>query len=576
LAVAARSVRTARRLSGGEAVSLRPVSGEWLAAFAVLFAAVAAWAFATPLGAAPDEPAHLIRAASVARGQFLGKALPHPAAPEGPTLVVEVPPIFVTLANDVSCFQWKPKVPAGCQQPLAPQPGEVGAETYVGRYPPLYYALVGLPTLSATKGGIYGSRLLSGALSAALLALAVVYARRSRGTPLLAAGLALAMTPMTLYLAAVVNPSGLEIASATTAWAVAMSIRSRPPEELSGADLSALFTPLVLLSLLRPLGPLWVLAIGAALWALGLPAVRHPWGALLRRREAVFWLACLGAALVAALAWDFAAGAFAVQNGAPLPSGTGTWGIFQVASARLWLVLRSSVGDFGWLDTPSPFAVTIAWLSAFGAVAWVGLAAGRWRGRVVSCANLLAWAAIPVGLVLLDGRSMGVLGQGRDFMPLVVGAPIATASLVGCRRGRPAPAVPGAQGEGRGASPGPSLRQPGGHLELFSRSVVLALAVCQVVDFYWALRRYTVGSNGPLDAFATVAGGWRAPVAEPALVAMFVLSMAGFTTLLCRRPPLRLAGPGRFAEPPPQAGLAVAMAPKLAGAATSPVAAKGA
>ena len=50
----------------------------WLISFAVLFIAVAAWSFASPLGSAPDEPAHLIRAASLVRGELIGKPIPHP------------------------------------------------------------------------------------------------------------------------------------------------------------------------------------------------------------------------------------------------------------------------------------------------------------------------------------------------------------------------------------------------------------------------------------------------------------------------------------------------------------------
>ena len=80
---------------------------------------------------------------------------------------------------------------------------------------PFITRLVGLPTLALVSvKGIYAGRLVSGALAAAMLALAVTSLRRCRGTPLLAGGVALAVTPMVLYLAAVVSPSGLEIASA--------------------------------------------------------------------------------------------------------------------------------------------------------------------------------------------------------------------------------------------------------------------------------------------------------------------------------------------------------------------------
>jgi hypothetical protein len=52
----------------------------------------------------------------------------------------------------------------------------IGA-TYVGRYPPLYYAIVGLPSLVwHTNTAVYMMRLLSGLLCALLLGLAIALA----------------------------------------------------------------------------------------------------------------------------------------------------------------------------------------------------------------------------------------------------------------------------------------------------------------------------------------------------------------------------------------------------------------
>ena len=193
----------------------RPLVRLWLASFAVLFVAIAAWSFASPLGSGPDEPAHLVRAVSLVRGQLVGQDLPHPTTAQKSTVIVQVPEVFASLETHVGCFQYKSNVPAGCQRPLNGSTHTVSVETYVGRYPPLYYALVGLPTLVLVSAkGIYAARLVSGALSAAMLALAITSLRRCRGAPLLAAGVAVAITPMALYLAAVVSPSGLEIASA--------------------------------------------------------------------------------------------------------------------------------------------------------------------------------------------------------------------------------------------------------------------------------------------------------------------------------------------------------------------------
>ena len=236
----------------------RPLLRCWLGAFAVLVVIEAAWVFATPLGSAPDEPAHLLRAASLVRGQLLGTPLSRPSNADKSMVTVKVPEIFAYLAHDIPCFQVHPAVPAGCEQQLAGPTNDITIADYVGRYPPFYYALVGLPTLAlvSAKGG-YGARLVSGALAAAMLALAVTSLRRCRGSPLLGAGLALAMTPMALYLGASINPNGLEVAAAISAWVAAMALASQAPKDVSASSSGALGISVVVLILTRAISPLW-------------------------------------------------------------------------------------------------------------------------------------------------------------------------------------------------------------------------------------------------------------------------------------------------------------------------------
>ena len=76
------------------------------------------------------------------------------------TVIVKVPEVFASLETDVGCYQYKSTVPAGCQHPLNSSTHTVSVETYVGRYPPFYYAIVGLPTLAfVSVKGIYAARL---------------------------------------------------------------------------------------------------------------------------------------------------------------------------------------------------------------------------------------------------------------------------------------------------------------------------------------------------------------------------------------------------------------------------------
>lgn len=486
----------------------RPLLRTWLASFAVLFVAAAAWSFASPLGSAPDEPAQLVRAASVVRGQLLGSPLPHAAKSQGSTVVVEVPEVFASLNWDVSCFRGLVDVPAGCQAPLANSTQDEPMATYVGRYPPLYYVLVGLPTLLfVSVKGIYGARLMSAALSAAMLALAVVSVRRCRGRPLLGAGLSLAATPMVLYLAGVINPSGLEVSSAISGWAAAMALTSATKEELRPSLVAPLGISLVSLVLVRSLSPLWALAILSALIVLrpGVP-VRE----LYRLRSVKAWSAAVVLASGLALGWDLVAGALRGQAGTPLPPGASEPEVVQLAFDHLHALVLSTIGQFGWLETPSPFAVVALWLGALGAVVLLALCAASRREATAVAGLLLGWALFSFLFVLAFAREYGIVGQGRDFMGLIVGLPL----LAGLAARGPAELV--------------------GPMKRLSGLLVVSLALGQVVDFYGTLRRFTVGLPSPATAFASVPGGWQPPMYAPLLVAVFALSMGGFAAILLR------------------------------------------
>ena len=181
-----------------------------------------------------------------------------------------------------------PRRPRRLRTAIRAPTDDITIADYVGRYPPFYYALVGLPTLALVSAkGVYGARLVSGALAAAMLALAVTSLRRCRGSPLLGAGLALAMTPMALYLGASINPNGLEVAAAISAWVAAMALASQAPKDVSASGSGALGISVVVLILTRAISPLWWLFVALAFVGVGsVTPLRH----LLARRSVRGWL----------------------------------------------------------------------------------------------------------------------------------------------------------------------------------------------------------------------------------------------------------------------------------------------
>lgn len=487
---------------------MRPGLRLFFLAFGAFFLAASAWSFACPLGSPPDEPAHLIRAASLVRGQLVGHSLPGATKAEGSVVVVQVPEVFASLANDVGCFKRDPKVPAGCQAPLVPSPQDQSVESYVGRYPPLYYAVTGLPTLALVSvDGVYGARLVSAAMCAAMLALAMVSAGRLPGRPLLPVGVALAATPMVIYLGGELNPSGFEAACGVAAFAGTVVVAGLPVEEIRNSDLARLGVPSFCLVMVRALSPVWVLVALAALGVLrGWPGTV----ALLRSGAVRLWAALGALAGAFALAWDFGAGALRLQPGTGVPPGASDLTIAHLALDRLHLVAVSSIGIFGWLDTSSPYGVVTAW--ALGALALVVLAfvVGSTRQRVAVAGATLVWVVFTYVFILAMVPTHGLVGQGRDFLGLAAGIPIVSASCIAVER------LPG------------SLRRLFPSLFVV---LVVVFAAGQVVDFYGTLRRYTVGTSGPLDAFASISGGWEPPVAGPLLVAGFVCGIAGVVAI---------------------------------------------
>ena len=166
---------------------------------------IGAWSVSTPLGAAPDEPNHVTQAAAVVRGEFDG---PKVASVFGRIGTMEVPQWVVNLKPE--CFLYRPDVPASCEPSVGTSTRTVVGISQFSNYPPLYYLIVGVPTLLATgSGALYGVRFSGALVDAALIALGLFLLARyhPRRLPLL--GAMIALSPMVLFVTAVVNSEGV-------------------------------------------------------------------------------------------------------------------------------------------------------------------------------------------------------------------------------------------------------------------------------------------------------------------------------------------------------------------------------
>lgn len=500
-----------RRLAGGD-------GRRWLVSFAVLSALMGGWAMASPLFSSPDEPAHAVKAAGAARGQFLGRAV------EGDPLLrtFRVPAVFATGHAVPDCYKFKPEIAAACAPAFGGlrQTGE--AVTHVGNYPPLYYTLVGLPSLLApSAAGIYLMRLVSVALSAGFLAWALVCAARW-SSPLLLAGVAVAVTPMVLYFGASVNPNSLEMSSAICLWVSGLLLLARPRAEGDdpiGADVdpgdagrvggdgmlvaAAGLSAAVLVSL-RALSPLLLATIG--LFLLGLTSRRRI-RVLFRRRDVRVWLAIAAVSSAAAVLWLIAFDTIQlprVDEFRDLPATMAARNSLGKTDGDI----RQMVGVFGWLDTPSPALTLYLWFFATGTLVVLGLVAARRRILVGLLLVMVATVLLPRALEFPSVQKYGFGWQGRYGLPVAVGVPLLAAFAIGCRSEMLLPWA-----------------------AKLTRVVVALLGVAHVAGFVVVLRRYMVGVNGPLDFLD---GRWQPPVEPVVLLSGFSLAVVAWVWWLGR------------------------------------------
>ncbi|MCU1364679.1 MAG: hypothetical protein JWN39_318, partial [Ilumatobacteraceae bacterium] len=187
----------------------------------------ATWALGTARYGGPDEPSHVLRAASVARGQLLGTAVDGLV---GGFRAVQVPAALAT--GDPQCFRHDRRQPATCAVADAGVSGLRTAATSAGTYPPWYYLMVGVPVRwLGDAADVVWYRLVAGAWCAAAVAAAMVRARRTRAVMVIAA-----ISPASWFLFGVVNPNSLEIALALLAWVgverVRVARQARPGDRL--------------------------------------------------------------------------------------------------------------------------------------------------------------------------------------------------------------------------------------------------------------------------------------------------------------------------------------------------------
>lgn len=421
------------------------VRGAGVGLVVIVGALVASWAIAIGRYGGPDEPAHVVRAAAVADGQWRGDT--DAAFPPG-YRVVSVPARLAS--GDPTCYRHDARLAAVCAEGRAID-GELRVATSAGIYPPAYYALIGLPArLLGDPASSAWYRAIAVAWNLLLVGLIAVRLRPfGRGALCCLA----TITPAAWFLLGVVNPNGMEILLAALAWVGVARLLT--VDRNTAADVLWVSAPIAIAVLIRPVALLPFAAIAAVVLASG---------GLHDRRDRAWLGAPVAAAAGATWAWSAWVGAQIDDPRTAEPAGT--WSALRTSFGGLPSAAGEVVGSMGWLEFTAPSLVQVVW--------WVGIAVlaiatwhlGARRLRWAMAAWLGALIGGPIAFEVVMHHRVGFIWQGRYSISTLLGlGALALAARVRL-----------------------------GHVAAIG--VLLAGATAEIFAFWSALRRYVVGTDG--------------------------------------------------------------------------------
>lgn len=379
---------------------------------AALLLTTCGFALLHPMTGSPDENAHQRYAYAVVTGQI----------PVAADQMVTVPDVLT--AEGPGCWRFNPQVPSTCaieQDPMSARGAQpVRTLTQAANYPPLYYALVGLPLRTLEHPGasghraIYMSRMLS-CLVFSLLAAAGLCALAGKGpiTPrwVMACWLIL---PSAAVISAAINPQSLEIGAALlfagAAWPLLRG------SQHVGTRFWTMGVASALLIQSRPAGVLWAVILSAML-AIAL------WGRLrVILRLPAFW-GFIGLSAISSLIWLAQQTIWTHTDSYEQTQKLPHCDIGCVAAdlwSKAWPFSRQTIGVTGWLDADIQTAPALAGLLVIACVLLAGLVAGPWPRRI---ALALGIVAVPGSALLIVAATVDVTGamwQARYALPLLI------------------------------------------------------------------------------------------------------------------------------------------------------------
>ncbi len=361
----------------------------WWKFFLTVFPLMVFWSITNPMFASPDEPAHMVRAQGIVRGDF-----------EAPYKVDGIP------VDDIKCLAFKPEASADCMS-LQWAETPTYEDSTATNYPPLFHFLAGLPSLFIHGlSGAYVMRIWMALICASLLALAgsILFDRYRNSFVVL--GWALSITPMVLFVSATVNPSGLAVALGSLIWASGIVLIDADSESRKSLLYRILGFSALAFMLIRRDSLIWLLAIGGSLLAYKPRILKFEWSRSLRILVPAFG----SVGVLAIISWivpswgSFSAGDSGRNRWASIPNDTYTYA-------------KQAVGWFGWLDTPLSDPLMLIALLVIGVFLLMGLIVSK--KMETRALTAVATAVFLAPLVFAEFRYPYF--QGRYYLPLAIG-----------------------------------------------------------------------------------------------------------------------------------------------------------
>jgi hypothetical protein len=462
------------------------------------FLALSAWAFASPVGASPDDDYHLasIWCANETRTDLCA---PDPEHGDGWRLVL---PGIMT----APCFVADVEASAGCQEWYADPEPSIAADhgNWIGAYPPFYYAAMNVFASTDIQTSALVMRLVNVALFIVFTTVLAVLLPATLRVPLIA-GWTVTMVPLTGYLIASNNPGAWALIGVGGSWLAALG---------------------------------WFRSVGRRAWAFAALTV---FGVLLaagaRTDAAVYTI--LGLGIASFLSFDrsrayalklilpgvlvvLAAVLFRSSGYADVAEGGLNGGIpdseardpgailaFNLISLpQLWTGVFGSWG-LGWrMETWPGFAmVSFATLSVFIGLASLGLRHMPVSKAIMTAALVGTLYLLPVYVLTVGSSVVGENVQPRYILPLVV----VLAGLLLLRSDRP-------------LAPGPWHVIP----------AIVLLVGANTIALYGNLRRYLTGLDVEQLSLESGAEWWWSgfPVGPTVLWLLGTLAFAVTVTIL--------------------------------------------